>query len=87
MLELGNVATGADPAAELLAFLETYSGQQLIDLAAEHVMLGVTQPVYAAIEADILTVDPDIVTALLNLGVDEVKVIGSTDPEHDLHNP
>ena len=92
VLQLGNVATGADPAAELLAFLQTYQGQlngaqALFDgpTGSVDVALEVTQTVYDAIQAA-PTTHADIVTALVNMGVDEVKVIG-TSTEEDLHAP
>jgi hypothetical protein len=86
VLALGDIATGDDPAAELLAFLQTYAGNQFFDPAAD-VALEMTQTVYAAIESASDTVQVDIITALVDLGVDEVRILGS-DPviEHDLHN-
>jgi hypothetical protein len=84
VLALGDVATGADPAAELLAFLQTYAGNPVFDQSAD-VALEMTQTVYAAIQESSATVQDDIVTALVDLGVDEVRVIG-TDTEHDLHH-
>ena len=78
-LELGNVATGASPAAELLAFLQTYPGALFDGPAGSvDVTLEVTQTVYNAIHAATAPVQTDIVTALVDMGVDHVKVIGST---------
>ena len=83
VLALGDVATGANPAAELLAFLETYAGHSLFTNSAD-VALELSSTVFAALDTASNAVRDAIVTDLVNLGVDEVKVIG-TDTEHDLH--
>ena len=83
VLALGDVANGPNPAAELLAFLETYAGHTLFNNSAD-VALELSPTIFAAIDNAPTATHDAIVTDLVNLGVDEVKVIG-TDTEHDLH--
>jgi hypothetical protein len=85
VLELGLAPAAGDPAAQLLTFLENFEGRPAVFDSTADVAIEVTQDLYDAVSTADPVMQDQVVTDLVNLGIDYVKVIG-TNIEDDLHN-
>lgn len=81
LMELGldTTATGQQAAAELLALLETFDEPIFNDAA--NVGVTLSQAESNAFGAASTSIQDDIVTAMTDLGVDFVNVVGTADPD------